>query len=84
MKKPSLENYVIDLFATCFPDRIAIKRDTDLVTDLDVDSMTMVSLIFSIDEKFRIGTDRLGDLLLNCRTVGDLILAAERLQHQPA
>lgn len=84
MKNPSLENYVINLFSACFPGRIAITRDTDLVADLDADSMTMVSLIFSIDEKFRIGTDRLGDLLLNCRTVGDLISAAERLQHQPA
>ena len=85
MKNQSVESYVIGLFASSFPERhAAITRETDLLTDLDADSMTMVSLIFSIDEKFRIGTDRLGDLLLNCRTVGDLISAAERLQHQPA
>jgi acyl carrier protein len=83
MKKQSVENYVIDLAAASFPERrIAITRATDLVMDLDADSMMMVSLIFSISEKFGISTDRLGDILLNCRTVGDLIAATERLQRE--
>lgn len=83
MKKQSVENYVVDLIATSFPEqRIAITRATDLVIDLDANSMTMVSLIFSINEKFGISTDRLGDILLNCRTVGDLISATERLQQE--
>lgn len=83
MKKQSLESYVIDLFAASFPERTAaITRATDLAADLDADSMTMVSLIFSISEKFGVGTDHLGDLLLNCRTVGDLISATERLQQE--
>lgn len=43
--------------------------------------MTMVSLIFSIDEKLHVGTDQLGDLIVSCHTVGDLISATERLQH---
>jgi acyl carrier protein len=85
MKKISVEEYVIDLFGTSFPEhRAAITRNTDLVVDLDADSMTMVSLIFSINEKFGIGTDQLGDILLNCRTVGDLISATERLQREYA
>ena len=85
MKKISVEEYVIDLFGTGFPERrAAITRNTDLVADLDADSMTMVSLIFSINEKFGIGTDQLGDILLNCRTVGDLISATERLQREYA
>ncbi|MEP6830856.1 MAG: acyl carrier protein [Rhizomicrobium sp.] len=83
MKKLSVQNYVIDLFAASFPGwQAAITRDTDLVTDLDADSMTMVSLIFSINDKFGVGTDQLGDLLLNCRTVGDLVSATERLQRE--
>jgi len=83
MKKQSVENYVLNLFAASFPERrAAIARDTDLVTDLDADSMTMVSLIFSINETFGVSTDHLGDLLLNCRTVGDLISATERLQRE--
>jgi acyl carrier protein len=83
MKKLSVENYIIDLFTASFPGRhAAITRDTDLVADLDADSMTMVSLIFSINDKFGVGTDHLGDLLLNCRTVGDLVSATERLQRE--
>jgi acyl carrier protein len=83
MKKLSAENYIIDLFTASFPGwQAAITRDTDLVTDLDADSMTMVSLIFSINDKFGVGADQLGDLLLNCRTVGDLVSATERLQRE--
>jgi acyl carrier protein len=86
MKKQSVEAYVISLLSTSFPgpSKGSITRNTDLMEDLDVDSMAMVSLIFSIDEKFAVGTDQLGDLVLNCRTVGDLISATERLQHQHA
>jgi acyl carrier protein len=83
MKNESVEKYVFNLFAASFPERhAAITRETDLVADLDADSMTMVSLIFSISERFGVSTDHLGDILLNCRTVGDLVLAAERLQQE--
>ncbi|MBS0280510.1 MAG: acyl carrier protein [Proteobacteria bacterium] len=83
MKNQSVENYVFALFATSFPERqAAIARETDLIADLDADSMTMVSLIFSINERFGVSTDHLGDLLLNCRTVGDLISATERLRRE--
>ena len=82
----SVENYVIGLLATSFPDRRCgfITRDTDLASDLDADSMTMVSLIFSINEQFGISTDHLGDLLVNCRTAGDLISVTERLRQEYA
>lgn len=86
MKTQSVESYVISLLNTSFPGRSSgpITRETDLVSDLDADSMAMVSLIFSIDEEFEVGTDQLGDLVLNCRTVGDLISAVERLQYEHA
>jgi acyl carrier protein len=86
MKTQSVENYVMSLLNTSFPDRTtkAITRETDLVADLDADSMAMVSLIFAIDEEFAVGTDQLGELVVNCRTVGDLISATERLQHERA
>ncbi len=82
MKNQSIETYILSLLNASFPGRrdSTITRTTDLVADLDADSMAMVSLIFSIDEEFAVGTDQLGDLVLNCRTVGDLIAAAERLQ----
>ena len=46
--------------------------------------MAMVSLIFAIDEEFDVGTDQLGEMIVNCRTVGDLIAATEKLQHARA
>jgi acyl carrier protein len=82
MSAQSIESYVISLLHTTFPGRSgkAITRETNLVTDLDADSMAMVTLIFAIDEEFGVGTDQLGELVVNCRTVGELIDATERLQ----
>jgi acyl carrier protein len=77
MKK--LEDHILSWLRTSFPDANAITRDTDLVRDLDLDSMSMVSLIFSIDEAFHVGTDQIGDLVADCHTVGDLVGATERL-----
>ena len=86
MKKQAIEDSILSLLRDTFPERSreSITRETDLVRDLDADSMTMVSLIFSIDQKFHVGTDQLGDLIVNCHTVGDLIVATERLQHERA
>lgn len=81
VETPSIESYVVSLLNTSFPGREKpITRETDLVSDLDADSMAMVSLIFAIDEEFAVGTDQLGELVVNCRTVGDLISATERLK----
>lgn len=82
MSNQSVESYVISLLSTTFPGRSSkpITRQTDLVADLDADSMAMVTLIFAIDEEFGVGTDQLGELVVNCRTAGDLIEATERLQ----
>jgi acyl carrier protein len=77
-----VEDHILSWLRTSFPGRaeLAITRDTDLANDLDVDSMAMVSLIFSLDETFHVGTDQLGDLIANCRTVGELVEATERLR----
>lgn len=82
MSAQSVESYVISLLNTTFPDRSGkgITRETSLVADLDADSMAMVTLIFAIDEEFGVGTDQLGELVVNCQTVGELISATERLQ----
>jgi acyl carrier protein len=86
MKTQSVEDHILSLLNDTFPDRSCrtITRNTDLTRDLGADSMTMVSLMFSIDEKFHVGTDQLGDLIVNCHTVGDLVTATERLQHERA
>ena len=84
MNPKSTEIYILSLLDRVFADRAVrpITSTTDLVRDLDADSMTMVSLIFAIDEKFAVGTDQLGDMVQNCHTVGDLIAATERLQRE--
>lgn len=84
MKTKSVESHVISLLQATFPERATrpITRDTDLMRDLDADSMAMVSLIFAIDEEFGVGTDQLGDMVQNCHTVGDLITATERLRRE--
>src|ERR1700744_1003413 len=84
MKTQSVEDHILSLLSDTFPERPcrAITRDVDLSRDLGADSMTMVSLIFSIDEKFHVGTDQLGDLIVSCRTVGDLVDATQRLQRE--
>lgn len=82
MATPTVEQYVATLVQTLLPGNAgrAIDRQMDLVTDLNADSMSLVSLIFALDEKFAIGTDEMGDMVRQCRTVGDLIDAAERLR----
>jgi acyl carrier protein len=84
MKKGSIEDHILAWLRTSLPSAPgrAITRQTDLIADLDLDSMSMVSLIFSLDETFHVGTDRMGDLVANCRTVGDLIVATEQLRHE--
>jgi acyl carrier protein len=85
MSAQSVESYVMSLLSTTFPDSGKhITKETSLVADLDADSMAMVTLIFAIDEEFGVGTDQLGELVVNCHTVGDLISATERLQHERA
>ncbi len=82
MSIQSVESYIISLLNTTFPDRGGkhLSRETNLIADLDADSMAMVTLIFAIDEEFGVGTDQLGELVVDCRTVGDLIDATERLR----
>jgi acyl carrier protein len=83
MNSQSIERHIVSLLSSSFPGR-TITRDTDLVRDLDADSMALVSLIFSIDEEFAVGTDQLGEMVQNCHTVGDLIIATEKLMPAPA
>ncbi|MBN9555531.1 MAG: acyl carrier protein [Alphaproteobacteria bacterium] len=83
MKKQSVEDHILTWLKTSLPSVAgAITRETDLIGDLDLDSMSMVSLIFSLDEAFHVGTDQMGDLVASCRTVGDLIAATEQLRHE--
>jgi acyl carrier protein len=52
-------------------------RDMDLLTDLNADSLSLVSLIFALEEEFGFETAELGALVTESRTLGDLVAAVE-------
>jgi acyl carrier protein len=81
MRDAEAERLVIQLVKTVLPgnEQRAVSRDMDLVTDLGADSMSLVSLIFSLDEKLGVGTEELGGEIQQCRTVGDVIAMTVRL-----
>ena len=82
MSKQSVEQCVISLAKKILPGAAnrTITRDMDLVMDLDADSLSLVSLIFAINEELGVGTADMGMLVTESRTVGDLISAVERLK----
>ena len=53
----------------------ALTPDLDLVMDLNADSLSLVSLIFAIEEEFGVGTGELAPLVTDSRTLGDLVAA---------
>jgi acyl carrier protein len=82
MGKQSVKQCVISLAKKILPGAAnrTITRDMDLVMDLDADSLSLVSLIFAINEELGVGTADMGMLVTESRTVGDLISAVERLK----
>jgi acyl carrier protein len=82
MKSDSVEAQVFLLVKAILPGaaKRTITREMDLIQDLNADSLSLVSIVFALDEKFAIGTDELGPVVQESRTVGDLIEAIERLQ----
>ena len=55
----------------------SLARQSDLVTDLNADSLSIVSLIFAIEEEFGFESSELGSLVTESRTLGDLVAAVE-------
>ena len=80
-----IQTYVFNLIRTVLPGNAgrALDPDMDLMTDLGADSMSLVSIIFSLDEKFGSGgTAELGEMVQDCRTLGDLVAVAHRLRDE--
>jgi acyl carrier protein len=79
MSTQSIEQGVFALTRKMLPGAAnkTITRDMDLLMDLEADSLSLVSLIFAIEEKFGIGASELGSLVTESRTVGDLVAAVE-------
>jgi acyl carrier protein len=84
MTSQSAEQCVFALARKILPGAAArtMTRDLDLVTDLNADSLSLVSLIFAIEEDAGIETGELGSLVTESRTIGDLVDAVERRQKQ--
>lgn len=59
------------------PKRPPLSRETKLLADPSIDSLTMASLGFSINSTFGIGIDDLVLLLPQFQTVGDAITLIE-------
>lgn len=54
-----------------------LTRDSDLQADLNADSLSLVSLVFAIEEEFGFESTELGSLVTESRTLGDLVAAVE-------
>jgi len=54
-----------------------LTRDSDLQSDLNADSLSLVSLVFAIEEEFGFESTELGSLVTESRTLGDLVAAVE-------
>jgi acyl carrier protein len=84
------ENDIFDIVAKqAKVDRATLKRDTKL-SELDLQSIDIIELIFAIEDKFDISVpyspNDLSTAGISFETVGDLIDAVERLtaeQHAP-
>ncbi len=65
MKSQSVEQFVVSLVKATLPsaDGRAVTPDLDFVDDLNADSLSLVSMIYTCGEKFGFGTDDLGGLM---------------------
>ena len=59
---------------------VTLRRDMDMLIDLSVDSLSLVSLVFAIEEDFGFETSQLGSLVTESRTLGDLVDAVEKMR----
>ena len=75
----SVEQKVFSLARQILPGAtgLTLTRDSDLQNDLNADSLSLVSLIFAIEEEFGFENTELGSLVTESRTLGDLVAAVE-------
>lgn len=72
---------VIDLIAQNLDiDPENLSADTDIMNDLDVDSLDLVELVMNMEEEFDIQID--DEVLGNLHTIGDVAEELERLDSE--
>ena len=81
MNKQGAEQRVIKLAKKILPGaaKANVTRNSDLVMDLNADSMSLVALVFAMEEEFGVGATQLSGLVTDSRTIGDLVAAVEGL-----
>ena len=65
--------------AACTQGRIEIREDTDLLSDLNLDSLQVMNLLLHVEDKFDISIPV--SILAGVKTVKDLALQIEKLGH---
>lgn len=69
---------VIQIIAKSFDiDPTSLSADTDILEDLDVDSIDLVELVMDMEEEFSIEIE--DEVLANLHTIGDVAEELERL-----
>ena len=58
--------------------KVPINPDTDITTDLELDSLAVMNLLMEIEEKFDISIPL--NLIPEIRTVGDLVQVVDQLK----
>ena len=79
MSSPSVEQRVFSLAKKILPGAagLTLTRDMDLMTDLNADSLSLVSLVFAMEEEFNLESTELSGLVTESRTIGDLVAVVE-------
>lgn len=83
MKQSAIESFIIGVLkGVAGPSvKARVRREAEFLTDLEVDSIAILSVVFSIDEKYGVGHG-LGEHMSTIKTVGDLISVVEKLVQQ--
>ncbi|MFY9944243.1 MAG: acyl carrier protein [Desulfobacterales bacterium] len=68
---------VTELIKSLAPEQQSITKDTDLVADLDFDSLKVMKLLEQLEDRFDISVPL--NLLPHIRTVEDLTLQLQRI-----
>ncbi len=68
--------FIINELEKVNPDKIVLSEQTDMTTDLKIDSLAVMDLMFAIEEHFDVSIP-LNDLA-DIRTIGELALMVEK------
>ena len=80
MSKESILQVIYKELENINENNISLTADTDMTTDLNVDSVSVMDLMFALEEEFDVAVP-LNDLA-DIRTIGELANLVEKLSNQ--